>query len=90
VIATPAEIAADLREAARIVAESEKIPGFESRWEPWRGACIAIRAIEGCCVFDKIMTDERRAVAYWWPCDEKHRHVRVMALLFAAEFVERP
>jgi len=37
------------------------------------------------------MVDDRNlSAAYWWPRDEEHRHVRVMALLFAAEFVERP
>lgn len=41
---TPAEIAADLREAARIVAEGDKM-GERDRWTLRFGACAAIERL---------------------------------------------
>lgn len=88
---TPQEIAADLREAARIVAEGAWVADKQQAWYPYFGACAAIFTSDATDAFARVMVDDRNLSAdYWWPRDEEHRHVRVMALLFAAEFVERP
>lgn len=88
---TPQEIAADLRNAARIVAENDYIPWLTMYWDSKCGSCMAIKSDSAEVAFNDAMDDEiGRGKIFWWPRDEAHRHVRVMALLFAAEFVERP
>lgn len=86
---TPAErrrVARVLREAARIVAEGD-------RWGvDWNGACDAIcRSCvdlrdEACDAFDVLLRPNSR-VMFYWPLDEEHRSVRVIALLLTAEAV---
>ena len=89
---TPAErrrVARVLREAARIVAEGDE-------WHVYRsGACVAIWGFQS---LDSLTEDNalrafymtmgsRRHRGYYWPLDEAHRSVRVIALLLTAEAV---
>lgn len=96
---TPTEIAADLRKAAKIVADglpmSHMLPRGKKRridigrWNSGLGACYAIKTKKAKLAFE-IAMGKYDTRDYWWPRSEKYRNTRVMALLFAAEFVERP
>lgn len=87
---TPAErrrVTRVLREAARIVAEGDRL------WLVYySGACSAIvkthipGAFDARDAFDYAMNAERIG-RYFWPLNEEHRSVRVIALLLTAEAV---
>jgi hypothetical protein len=91
--ATRRKIAAAFREAARIVAEGDN-------WTVvWDGACDAIAfatnrkhnyEIEDAAIdaFYDIYQDGSAKHLYWWPRNEGYRSTRVLALLFAAEYME--
>lgn len=84
---TPAEIAADLREAARIVAERELTPIFGEPWcEGLDGPLAAISHEDTRRAFASLMYSDNET----WGIVRDWSHSCVMALLFAAEFVERP
>lgn len=80
-------IVSTLRRAAEIVANGEQ-------WWNVRtgGACKALFLVENIWpdAYPKFLdiNGHPNKPAFWWPCDETHRTVRVMALLFAAEIVE--
>ena len=79
-------VARVLRKAARIVADGGK-------WDVYsNGACDAIFAADDdpYGAFDSFyvaMDGYTRDSYFFWPRDEEHRSVRVIALLFAAETV---
>ena len=85
---TPAErrrAARVLREAARIVAEGDE-------WDVhWDGACDATCAADdgddGAYNSFYVAMDGYPRGIYFWPRDEEHRSVRVIALLLTAEAV---
>lgn len=86
---TPAErrrVARVLREAARIVAEGD---GWDVEWH---GACDAIfyaddnPAEAKAYDFFSAAMDGSRGL-FFWPLNERHRSVRVIALLLTAEAV---
>lgn len=80
-----------LTEAAQIVAEDGQLPDTPTaNWNIVLGACKALPSLTHSSVilrFVAAMSKEQSNETFWWPADEEHRNVRVLALLFAAEMV---
>lgn len=86
-------IARALRIAAKSVANGVLPDGDE--WDVKRdGACLAIRWShhelwdDALTAFGGAMLCWGRCEDFWWPRDEAHRNVRVIALLLTADAVE--
>lgn len=75
-----ASAVADLRRAAKDMAQAPAAHLY--------GCCGLISNIHAYSAFQDMMRPQERYDLYWWPRDENHRHVRVMALLFVAAAVE--
>ncbi len=83
------KVARLLRTAARRIAEQDE-------WYiGWNGVCLTITKIQymGYTTRDnalrafKYAMNRRNPETFYWPCDENHRSVRVIALLLTAEAV---
>lgn len=74
-----ARVVKDLRKAAKAMANDPNAC--------YLGCCAYIDDIDSLIEFECALMPIR-AGTYWWPTDEEHRHVRVMALLFVAAAVE--
>lgn len=86
-------IARALRVAAKSVANGVLPDGYE--WYVKNdGACHAISWSyhelwdDALTAFENAMWHRGRRNGFWWPRNEAHRNVRVIALLLAAEAVE--
>ena len=75
-----ASAVADLRRAAKDMAQAPAAHLY--------GCCDLIPNIQDYSAFEDMMRSQERRDLYWWPRDENHRHVRIIALLFVAAAVE--